>query len=84
MRTLTVNKKDLKHDLSVFPNFSTNGRKSFNGKAKVIVENGVAKLLSYSTFVAEYNTETKEYKENGTYSKTTNNHIKAFKHFYGL
>ena len=61
-----------------------NGRKSFGGKAKVIVENGVAKLLSYSTIVAEYKIGKKEYKENGTYSQTTNSHIKAFKNFYGI
>ena len=62
----------------------TNGRKSFGGKAKVIVENGVAKLLSYSTFVAEIKLENKEYKQNGEYSRTTNSHIKAFKNFYGI
>ena len=62
----------------------TNGRKSFGGKAKVIVENGVAKLLSYTTFVAEINLGSKEYKQNGSYSTTTNNHIKAFKEFYGV
>ena len=62
----------------------TNGRKSFGNKAKVIVENGIAKLLSYTTFVAEINLETKEYQQNGSYSATTNNHIKAFKEFYGV
>ena len=62
----------------------TNGRKSFGGKAKVIVENGVAKLLSYTTIVAEIKLDNKEYKQNGSYSTTTNNHIKAFKQFYGV
>lgn len=61
-----------------------NGRKSFGGKAKVIVENGVAKLLSYSTFVAEIKLENKEFIQNGEYSQTTNSHIKAFKNFYGI
>ena len=40
-----------------------NGRKSFNGKCKVIEDEGVAQLLSYTTFVAEINLETKEYKQ---------------------
>jgi len=62
----------------------TNGRKSFYGKAKVIVENNNAKLLSYDTIVAEYNLETKEYQENGYYSKTTTSHINAFKSYYGI
>ena len=61
-----------------------NGRKSFGGKAKVIVENGVAKLLSYSTFVAEIKLENKEFTQNGEYSQTTNKHIRCFKDFYGI
>lgn len=68
----------------IFELVPMNGRKSFNNKAKVMVENGVAKLLSYTTIVAEIDLETKEYKQNGSYSPTTNNHIKAFKQFYGL
>ena len=70
--------------MQVFELAPTNGRKSFGGKAKVIVENGVAKLLSYTTFVAEIRLDSKEYKQNGSYSATTNNHIKAFKQFYGV
>lgn len=68
----------------IFELVPMNGRKSFNNKAKVMVENGVAKLLSYTTIVAEIDLETKEYKQNSSYSQTTNNHIKAFKQFYGL
>jgi len=70
--------------MQVFELTPTNGRKSFGGKAKVVVENGVAKLLSYSTIVAEYKIGEKEYKENGKYSTTTNTHITAFKNFYGI
>lgn len=70
--------------MQVFELIPTNGRKSFGGKAKVMVENGVAKLLSYTTIVAEIDLETKEYKQNGFYSPTTNIHINAFKQFYGL
>jgi hypothetical protein len=68
----------------IFELSPTNGRKSFNNKAKVIVENGKAELLSYDTIVATYDLENKEYKQNGEYSQTTNSHIKAFKEFYGL
>lgn len=38
--------------MKIFELTPTNGRKSFGGKAKVIVENGIAKLLSYTTIVA--------------------------------
>jgi hypothetical protein len=68
----------------VFNLVPTNGRKSFNNKAKVIVENGKAELLSYDTIVATYDLENKEYKQNGEYSQTTNSHIKAFKEFYSV
>ncbi len=44
-----------------------NGRKSFGGKARVIIENNKAKLLSYDTIVAEFTI-------NGKYSQTTNTH----------
>ena len=47
----------------------TNGRKSFGGKAKVIVDNGVAKLLSYSTIVAEYKIGEKEIKTEDYFTK---------------
>lgn len=70
---------------NVFELSPTNGRKSFNNKAKVIVENGKAELLSYDTIVGEINLETKQYKQlwEGK-SNTTSSHIKAFKEFYGL
>lgn len=45
MRTLTVNKKDLKHDLSVFPNFSASGsitgmKKLYYGKDALLIKSG--------------------------------------------
>ena len=61
-----------------------NGRKSFNNKARVIVENNKAKLLSYDTIVAEYDLESKEFVLNGSYSMTTSTHIKSFKSYYGI
>jgi hypothetical protein len=61
-----------------------NGRKSFGNKAKVIIEDETAKLLSYDTIVAEINLKTNEYKDYGFFSKTTSSHINAFKNFYGI
>lgn len=50
--------------------------KSFYGKAKVLRENGVIKLQSYSTIVATIE-QGKAY-INGFYSATTTRHIKEF------
>ena len=61
-----------------------NGRKSFGGKARVILENDKAKLLSYDTIVAEYDLKSKKFVINGEYSKTTNTHINSFKSFYKI
>ena len=60
------------------------GRKSFCNKAIVTENNGIATLMSYTTNVAEINLQTKEFKEHGKYSKTTDRHVKAFKQFYNL
>ena len=71
--------------MQVFELTPTNGRKSFGGKAKVIVENNVAKCLSYETIVAEYDIENSIFSLNGImFSKTTNSHINAFKDYYGI
>ena len=45
MRTLTVNKKDLKHDLSIFPNFSSSGsirgmKKLYYGEDALLIRSG--------------------------------------------
>lgn len=45
MRTLTVNKKDLKHDLSIYPNFSSSGsitgmKKLYYGKDALLIKSG--------------------------------------------
>lgn len=71
--------------MKIFELIPTNGRKSFGGKAKVIEQDGEAKLLSYETIVAQINLETREYTQiwEGK-SATTSNHIKAFKEFYGV
>jgi hypothetical protein len=61
--------------LDLTPN---NGRKSFNGKAKVIVNNGVYTLVSYSTEVATYQNGKFERLNYGNKTRTTESHIKAF------
>lgn len=55
----------------------TNGRKSFYGKARVVVENGTETLISYSTPIMR--------RVNGEYERlwdgwttTTGTHIKSF------
>lgn len=45
MKTLTVNKKDLRHDLSVFPNFSASGsikgmKKLYYGADALLIKSG--------------------------------------------
>ena len=71
--------------MKVFELTPTNGRKSFNGKCRVIEQEGKAQLLSYDTIVGEINLETREYTQLwGGKSQTTSSHIKAFKEFYGV
>lgn len=61
-----------------------NGRKSFNGKCRVIEENGISQLKSYETIVAEYNHRTNKMRVFGYYSPTTMSHINAFLVHYGF
>ena len=72
------------YEMETFELTPVNGRKSFGGKARVIVENNKAKLLSYDTIVAEYDLKSKKFVINGEYSKTTNIHINSFKSFYKI
>jgi len=68
----------------IFELTPTNGRKSFGGKAKVIVENNVSTLISYNTVVATYNhLENKIYLK-GYFSPTTMQHQNAFLEYYGF
>lgn len=54
-------------------------RKSFYGKAKVIdFENGVLELLSYNTIVAQIIDGELIWDSLGSYSVTTNRHIREF------
>ena len=55
-------------------------RKSFYGKAKLVVSNGCIDLLSYDTFIASYNSDTGVliYNEYFDYSQTTLRHLKEF------
>ena len=61
-----------------------NGRKSFYGKAIVIIENNVAKLKSYDTIVCEYDMNNNKMLVFGWYSNTTAKHISAFLNYYGF
>lgn len=56
--------------------------KSFYGKAKVITDNGVIKLISYSTVVATITNG--KLHINGFYSATTTRHLKEFLQQYGF
>lgn len=70
--------------MKTFELYPTNGKKSFYGKAKVLVEGDISKLLSYDTVVAVYDQSTNKMKVNGWYSKTTARHINAFLDFHGF
>ena len=55
------------------------GRKSYYGKANVILENGIIKLKSYQTIVCSYNRDTGHFSRLwGGYSATTMRHINSF------
>lgn len=61
-----------------------NNQKSYYGKAKVIEENGISRLKSYATIVAEYNHHTNKIKVFGYYSPTTARYINSFLDYYGF
>lgn len=56
----------------------SDGKKSFNKKAKVYHSGSFLYLQSYDEIVARYNINTSEFKVYGLYSQTTRRHIKAF------
>lgn len=57
----------------------TNGRKSFNGKAKVVEFNdGVKYLYSYNTLMGAIDADGKIHRYSDYYSATTNNHVRSF------
>ena len=62
----------------------TNGKKSFNNKARVQTENGISYLYSYNTKVEHYNHETNKMTVIGWFSSTTATHINAFLNHYGF
>lgn len=59
-------------------------QKSFYGKAKIINNGDISKLLSYDTEVAEYNHNTNKMTVNGWYSATTAKHINSFLEYFGF
>lgn len=70
----------------IFELTPTNGRKSFYGKAKVIIKGNKAQLLSYSTIICEYDTQNKSLEMLYTekLSNTTATHLKSFKKHYNI
>jgi hypothetical protein len=70
---------------NIFELTPINGRKSFYGKAKVIVNNNVAKLVSYTTVICELNLITNQFTQiESKLSNTTRTHLKAFKSYYSI
>lgn len=64
---------------------TTDGRKSFYGKAKVIIKpDGTRQLLSYPTIVCEITSAGDFRRLWGGYSATTMCHINAFINLYGI
>ena len=59
-------------------------RKSFYGKAKVVTDNGISDLISYTTKVASYNSYTDKMRIFGWFSVTTARHINAFLDHFGF
>lgn len=57
---------------------------NFNGKARVIEDNGISELWSYDTKVATYDHQNNEMKVLGYFSATTARHINSFLEFYGF
>ena len=56
--------------------------KSFYGKARIIRENEVIKLLSYNTVIAEI--KDNKVHINGFYSQTSTRHLREFLQQYGF
>ena len=59
-------------------------RKSFYGKAKVVTDNGISDLISYTTKVASYNHFTNKMSVFGWFSNTTAKHINSLLNFHGF
>ena len=56
----------------------TNWRKSFYGKAKVIIDGTASYLLSYNTVIAGIGADGKPHRYSNHRSNTTNTHVKSF------
>jgi len=61
----------------------SDGRKSFYGKCYIIKNNKFIILTSYTTEVAQYDTENNKLIIRGYYSQTTARHINAFLQYIG-
>lgn len=70
--------------MKTFELIPTNGRKSFGGKAVVIVKDNISTLISYNTEVASYDHLENEVYLNGYFSPTTMVHQNTFLEYYGF
>ncbi len=61
-----------------------NGRKSFGGKAVLLIENNLIQLKSYDIIVAYHDKETNVTLIRDYYSATTLTHINSFLHYLGM
>lgn len=61
-----------------------NGRKSFYGKATIVIGGGAAYLKSYNTYVAKVDSAGKFSRLWAGWSATTARHVDAFRELYGL
>ena len=59
-------------------------QKSYYGKAMIKEEDGISKLISYTTKVAEYSYLTDIMTVYGWFSSTTAKHINSFLNFHGF
>ena len=88
MKTITVNKKDLKHDLSVFPNFSSSGsvkgmKKLYYGLNALLIKSGgyIYKVSEevynfyLQFFLRPINNKNIEIMENYTITEKGNNYL---------
>lgn len=72
-------------ETKIFELSCTDNRKSFYGKAKVIITpEGVKRLLSYNTIVCEIDSNGNFRRLWDGYSVTTMRHIKAFTDLYNI
>lgn len=68
----------MKNNTEIYDLTPCNGRKSFYGKAKVIVKGGWKYLRSYDTIIGGIDPKGKEHRFSSHKSNTTCAHVKSF------